>query len=97
MFDSLYGADEAEWQTKALGRQLGTYDIGSAIPGPPVDYQLEVLGGRVDDIADSYYSYATVRDGLLVEVPVDRDPNLALLSYSGIWSRIVQASPEPTA
>lgn len=86
MFDSLYGADQTEWQTKAIGRQLHSYDIGSAIPGPPVDYQLEVLGGRNDFITESYYSYATVRDGELAEVPVDRDPNLALLSYSGIWS-----------
>ena len=86
MFDSLYGADETEWQTKAIGRQLRSYDIGSAIPGPPVDYQLEVLGGSPYDVAESYYSYATVRDGELVQVPADRDPSLALLSYSGIWS-----------
>jgi len=99
MFDSLYGANGADWQTKALGRQLRRYEVGSAIPGPPVDYQLEVLGGHTDAAA-SGWAYATVRDGVLSELPVGRDPGLALLSYAGAWSPRDEAAnrqPPPSA
>ena len=34
---------------------------------------------------DEGYAYATIRDGVLVEVPADRDETLPLLDYYGGW------------
>lgn len=84
MFDSFYGEDGSEWQTKALGRTLERWDIGEAIPGPPIDYQAEVIGGpRGRATAD--WSFVTIRDGVLASVNDKRDPTLPLLLYGREW------------
>lgn len=82
MFDSLYDAEGHEWQTKALDCTLDRYQIGDDF-GPPFTYQAKVLGGPRG--ANSRYAYATIRDGVLVEVPTDRDETLPLLDYHGSW------------
>ena len=77
MFDSLYDKHGNQWQTKAFDCLLANYDIGDSIPGDdlPASYQVEVLGDTE--------SYATVRDGVLVAVPAERDPSLPLVDYYG--------------
>lgn len=82
MFDSLYDATGIEWQTKAFNCELDRYQIGDRI-GPPFTYQAKVLGGPRGE--DSRYAYATIREGVLVEVPADRDETLPLLDYYGGW------------
>ena len=82
MFDSLYDATGVEWQTKALNCELDRYRIGDRF-GPPFTYQAQALGGPRGE--DSRYAYATIRDGVLVAVPVDRDETLPLLNYYGGW------------
>lgn len=84
MFDSFYGADGSEWQTKALGRSLERWDIGDAVPGPPIDYQAEVIGGpRMRDHGE--WSFVTIRSGVLSSVNDKRDPRLPLLLYGREW------------
>lgn len=84
MFDSFYGADGSEWQTKALGRSLDRWDIGDTVPGPPIDYQAEVIGG-VSRSEASRWSFVTIRSGLLASVDDERDPALPLLLYGRTW------------
>lgn len=84
MFDSLYGADGTEWQTKALGRSLKRYEVGDNVDGPPIDYQMEVIGGRLTD-AGSRWAFATIRSGRLEQVPTDRDASLPVCAYSSGW------------
>lgn len=84
MFDSFYGADGSEWQTKALGRSLDRWDIGDPVPGPPIDYQAEVIGGpRMPGNAG--WSFVTIRSGVLSSVNDERDPKLPLLLYGREW------------
>lgn len=84
MFDSFYGADNSEWQTKAFGRALARWGIGDAIPGPPIDYQAEVVGGR--SMRDrGNWAYATIRAGRLASVGDSRDLSLPLCLYAGGW------------
>lgn len=85
MFDSLIDRHGDEWQTKAFDCLLRRFSIGDAIgERPPVPaYQVAVLG----DPTPSQFvdSFATIRDGVLVDVPADRDPSLPLMNYSGHW------------
>lgn len=87
MFDSLYDAAGNEWQTKAFDCCLNSYRIGDRIVGgPPFTYQVEVLGG--DDLHREFVdSHATVIDGALRSVNVQRDHSLPLLGYDGGWTR----------
>lgn len=85
MFDSLYDAEGHEWQTKAYSRVLDQIEIGEAMSeladAPDLaDYQVEVLGSDADD--NFVESFATVRGGVLTEVPAERDPALPLAGYS---------------
>lgn len=79
MFDSLYDANGNEWQTKAFSCNLVDYRIGDRLSDAG-DYQVEVLGGPRPGSVDSF---ATVRAGVLAEVPADRDHSLLLLDYYG--------------
>ena len=87
MFDSLIDANGHEWQTKAFARCLDEYRIGDEIPADgPATYQVEILGDRPDYID----ALATIRDGVLEAIPVERDPRLPLLDYSG---RVIEVAP----
>lgn len=86
MFDSFYGGDGSEWQTKAFGRSLARWDIGDEVPGPPIDYQAEVIGGRSRG-GRSSWSYATIRGGRLVSVGDARDWGLPVRLYSSGWRK----------
>ena len=84
MFDSLYDAEGNEWQTKAFGRTLHRYEVGDEITkAPPIAYQIIVLGPCASD--DSDYAWATIRDGRIEAVPVERDLTLPHTNYSGDW------------
>lgn len=83
MFDSIYDPTGVEWQTKALGNILARYEVGSEIPGPVIDYQMEVIG---DDKASYQWSFLTVRSGHVAQVPSKRDNALPLLGFSGGWT-----------
>ena len=81
MFDSLYDANNEEWQTKAFDCELIGYRVGDAMPDVcESDYQVEVLGGRgfID-------SYATIRGGILTSINEPRDESLMLRDYGGFW------------
>jgi hypothetical protein len=82
MFDSFYDSAGDEWQTKALACNLDGYDIGDAVPGPRIDYQMKVLGGPHD--GPWVYSFATMRAGVFRAVE-ERDESLPGLDYSGGW------------
>jgi hypothetical protein len=80
MFDRLYDAQNGEWQTKAYARTLERYDVGDKIDAPAESYQVEVLG----EIEGNFeFSFATVRFGILVAVPAERDYTLPRRNYSG--------------
>lgn len=81
MFDSIYSPDGIEWQTKALACLLNRYEVGDEIEGPPIDYQMEVIGGR------NYWKFVTIRNGRVAEVGVDRDLSLSVREYSSGWLR----------
>jgi len=83
MFDSFYDTVGGEWQTKALGQCLDQYGIGDAVPGPPIDYQMKVLGGP--DGGPWEYAYATIREGDLASLPDERDESLPLRDYFDGW------------
>ncbi len=83
MFDSFYDSAGVEWQTKALDCTLTNYDIGDVIPGPSVDYQMDVCGGPDDNPFQE--AYATIRGGVLASVPDERDNSLPLVDYHGSW------------
>jgi hypothetical protein len=90
MFDSFYATPgyeyEHEWQVKAYGCVLDTWHVGDRLPDdhPTRTYQVEVIGGSSPgERGASRWSFATVVDGVLVAVPVDRDPSLPLIAYSG--------------
>lgn len=82
MFDSFYDKDNVEWQTKAFGRSLDRWDIGDQIPGPPIDYQAEVIGGPNHGCI---WKYATIRGGALASAGDERDLTLPLCLYSSGW------------
>lgn len=84
MFDSFYDEKKNEWQTKALACNLDVYRAGDEIPGAaPFDHQMMVLGGP---FSKRYVdSFATIRNGRLASVPIERDENLPLLDYCGGW------------
>jgi hypothetical protein len=83
MFDSFYDAKGIEWQTKALGRSLDRFDIGDYVPGPPIDYQAEVIGGPLTERGQ--WKFATIRGGYLASAGDDRDESLPLMEYSSGW------------
>lgn len=80
MFDSLFDKDGNEWQTKALGRSMSRYAIDDPVKLLLKDCQIEVIGGPSDG---SVWRYATVRGGILTQVPDYRRPELPLVSYCG--------------
>ena len=89
MFDSMYDAHGAEWQTKAFARELSRFQIGDEAPHPdgvawptPAAYQVRVFGGGHDHPRDSY---ATIRDGRVAAVPAIRNEALPLVDYHGGW------------
>lgn len=82
MFDSLYDKDRTEWQTKAFGCVLASYQLGDALPGPPIDYQLDICGGPHGAYEDSH---ATIRGGILEALDVPRDHSLPFMDYHGGW------------
>ena len=82
LFDSFYDAQGNEWQTKAFACLLDCYNIGDAVPSPPIDYQVSVLGG---EHGHSEFACATIRDGHLAAVPDKRNENLPLLEHGGVW------------
>lgn len=92
MFDSLYDQRGTEWQTKAFRCLLDRYRIGDELPGPPIDYQVEILGGDNSKKA-SYDSYATIRAGTLEAIDVPRDPTLPLMDYFGGWPKPEKSTP----
>lgn len=80
MFDRMYDADGNEWQTKAFGRALDEWHIGDTIPTEVADFQVECMAEIDGKFVDSL---ATVLDCELVELPAERQPALALISYGG--------------
>ena len=84
MFDSMYDHDGNEWQTKAYGRTLERYELGDEVPDldgwTPDIYQVKVLGGPGEGLN---HGFATVQDGVLVEIPSARDAALPLADYFG--------------
>jgi hypothetical protein len=89
MFDSLYDKNGIDWQTKAFECLLTRYDIGSTITAEKLTFQVEVLGEpeprQWPERGVCVDSYATIRDGILTEVPAARDESLPLQDYSGHW------------
>lgn len=85
MFDRFYDGKGREWQTKAYGRNLDSYEVGDPVNSPPIPYQVEVFGGRTND-AEPRDAFATVRHGRLASVPDERDESLPLLGYTGVWA-----------
>lgn len=84
MFDSLFDAAGNEWQTKALRNLLDRYQVGDPVKLLLKDFQVEVHGGpRVGPRGRSVDRYATVRGGILTQVPDYRRPELALVGYYG--------------
>ena len=60
------------------------YETGDKIPGPNFcTYQVEICGGMPQE---SKHSCATIKDGLLDELAVERDESLPLLKYLGTWN-----------
>jgi hypothetical protein len=81
MFDSFYDANGDEWQTKAFACLLERWEIGDAVVGQSIDFQVKVFGGpRLERSEDAL---ATIRGGRLVAVPDERDESLALMDYHG--------------
>ncbi len=81
MFDRIYDDRGREWQTKALGRALRSWRVGDTMP-LPFNGQVEVVGGAG---AEDRWGLATIRAGVLVEVPARRDPGLPVTAYGGLW------------
>lgn len=80
MFDSLYGTRNDEWQTKALGRSMNRYVIDDPVKLLLRNCQIEVVGGPSDRLV---HRFATVRNGILTQVPDYRRPELRLVGYYG--------------
>lgn len=95
MFDSLYDTHGNEWQTKALGRALDRFEVGDPVPFSIAACQIEVLGGRHLDA--SMDAFATIRKGILIAVPAERDPSLPLYDYSGDPKDDSEPSPPDAA
>jgi hypothetical protein len=85
LFDSFYDADDAEWQTKALGSTLETFRIGDRVTAAEVDFQIEVINGSLIPKAPAYtnHAFATIRDGLFEAITTERDHSMYLLGYQG--------------
>ena len=84
MFDSMYDASLAEWQTKAFHCDLAAYRVGDELPSiGTATYQVEVCGGP--DKPPFIDSLATIRDNRLVSINDERDETLPLLDYHGEW------------
>ena len=85
MFDSLYDAQEREWQTKAFDCNLDVYRVGDTIPADcAATYQVEI--GCTEGSWPNYDfidSYATIRDNVLSSIHDSRDESLPLLDYGG--------------
>lgn len=93
MFDSFYDGPR-EWQTKAFDCELDVYRVGDRVPSSdPQTYQVAVLGdGRSYGIGDEFTNaLATVRDGVLTEVPAKRDAALPLRDY---WGHVIEPANE---
>jgi len=84
MFDSFRDDKGGEWQTKALDCFLKSYRLGDEVSGPPIDYQMEVIGGRRNrDIGE--WTFVTIRSGRVAEIPAERDESLPVRNYSSGW------------
>ena len=93
MYDSLYDDRGHEWQTKAYRCELDRYRIGDKMPREsgggfyksPTDslpdaYQVSVVGGAPGCYEEKW---ATVLAHVLIQIPVERDPNLLAVDYHG--------------
>lgn len=92
MFDSFRDAHGREWQTKAFDCDLNVWRVGDQFPtGGRGAFQVEVIHGPKrtrHEILNGLHvplldGYVTVRDGVVAEVPAERDPSLLLLGYGG--------------
>lgn len=88
MFDRLYDNQWREWQTKSLYNTLDTLHIDDTIEiAEGATCQIEVTGS-IDDVSggENYLdAYATIRDGVLTEVPAERDEALPLRDFDDEW------------
>lgn len=85
MFDTLRkepGAPGRGWQTKAFDCELRTFAVGDRVPRLG-SFQVEILGSRTGDRGELADSLATVVDGVLAAIDVERDAALALVDYDG--------------
>jgi hypothetical protein len=94
MFDSLFDAENHEWQTKAFDCNLDEYAIGDRIPADgAASYQVEVLSSTgVWPTREFIHAFATIEHGILIAAGVERDNRLPLLDYSG---RLTAGATEP--
>lgn len=90
MFDFVRHPDGTDWQTKAFKRLMNTYEIGEKVDYPLASFQFAIYGGPSrEQFRDSL---ATVVDGLLMAVDVERKPELDLVDYHGsVVERITEA------
>ena len=94
MFDSFYDQNGDEWQTKAMDCNLDVYDIGDRLTEPPGDFQMEVIGPCGN--GGSAWAWVTIREGVVAEVGVERDPSLVAIGYGG-GPFIRPANGDPTS
>lgn len=98
MFDSFYDQDDRDWQTKAFDCDLEVWRVGDpfSVDGSGA-FQVEVIGDgrRIDGRYTTTDSFVTIADGVVVEVPADRDHRLPLVGYSGGLLSIGSHAPDP--
>ncbi|HEU5223119.1 MAG TPA: hypothetical protein VFU07_05485 [Candidatus Lumbricidophila sp.] len=85
MYDTIIDANGRQWQTKAFTRLLRRFTIGDQTPLPG-DCQVYVVASD-DDVTHPNFddAFATIRAGVLTEVPADRDLALPLV-YAGTFT-----------
>lgn len=83
MFDSFYDENDGEWQTKAFGRSLHRWDIGETVAPSGISCQVEAIGVERSE-HDYAFGLATIRGGVLIAVPDERDESLTLIPYGGL-------------
>lgn len=93
MFDSMYDAQNHEWQTKAFGCVLDRFREGDPVPHPngvawpsPPAYQVKVYGGPRFTEPARGDAFATIADGVLTAIPAERHEHLPLVDYHGGWA-----------
>lgn len=90
-FDSLYGRNPGDWQTKAMGRGMSRFVVGDELPIPLRDCQLVVIGETARGFE---WRLATVRRGRLAAVPSRRAKTLPVIGYFG--DRVAEPGEEFT-